>query len=409
MSDGPRLVPSGKDPLPPNIVNGKTLLTAVGKLIPHPKNPRQGDVGAIAESIAVNGFYGSLVVQKSTSHVCAGNHRLLAAVQLGYEKVPVTWIDVDDETAERILLVDNRSNELASNDPTALAELLTELAGSQGLEGTGYDGDDLDELLADLADPPQHDHVPEKPETPKSKPGEVYDLGPHRLMCGDATSPEDVAKLLAGNAPTLMVTDPPYGVDYDPAWRQRAAEEGKLAYAARRVGEVANDERSDWTEAYELSPAHVAYVWHADVWSAVVSAGLEDAGFTVRSQIIWAKPHFPISRGHYHWQHEPCWYAVKKGETGHWIGDRKQTTLWNITLDKNVDGGHSTQKPVECMGRPMRNHSGDVYDPFVGSGTTMVAAESYGRRCYAMEIDPGYCDVVRRRYAGLVGNEEYLP
>jgi DNA modification methylase len=120
---------------------------------------------------------------------------------------------------------------------------------------------------------------------------------------------------------------------------------------------------------------------------------------------MWAKSNFPISRGHYHWRHEACWYAVRGDATAGWIGDHSQTTLWEIDLDRNVEGGHSTQKPVECMRRPIRNHSGDVYDPFVGSGTTIVAAEREGRGCYALDIDPGYCDVSVRRWERVSGRQ----
>jgi len=128
---------------------------------------------------------------------------------------------------------------------------------------------------------------------------------------------------------------------------------------------------------------------------------LQQAGYEIRNQIIWRKPHFPISRGHYTYQHEPCWYGVKKGRTAHWVGDHNASTVWEIALDKNVEGGHSTQKPLECMARPIRNHEGDVYEPFVGSGTTMVAAEQAGRACYGMEIEPKYIAVTLERLAGM--------
>ena len=143
------------------------------------------------------------------------------------------------------------------------------------------------------------------------------------------------------------------------------------------------------------------YCWHADRHASEVQRSLEAAGFEIRCQIVWAKPRFAISRGHYNWQHEPCWYAVRQGKTAHWIGDHSQTTLWSIALDVNVEGGHSTQKPLECMARPIRNHEGDVYDPFLGSGTTMVAAEQLGRLCYGMEIEPKYIAVALERLAGM--------
>ena len=224
----------------------------------------------------------------------------------------------------------------------------------------------------------------------------------HFLKCGDATNAADVEALLQGAVPELTITDPPYGVAYDPAWRNEAAKKGQLAYSARRVGEVMNDDRVDWSEAWMLAPGDVLYAWSPPGENFIDSGStVQAAGYSIRSQIIWRKPHFPISRGHYTYQHEPCWYGVKQGATSHWIGEKNASTVWEIALDKNIAGGHSTQKPLECMARPIRNHAGDVYDPFIGSGTTMVVAEQLGRRCYAMEIQPKYCAVVLERLTSL--------
>jgi DNA modification methylase len=155
-------------------------------------------------------------------------------------------------------------------------------------------------------------------------------------------------------------------------------------------------------------PGDVMYCWHADRHASKVQGNLEDAGFEVRCQIIWSKSNFPISRGHYHWRHEPCWYAVRKGATAGWIGDRKQTTVWEINLDRNVEGGHGTQKPLECMERPIINHEGDVYEPFCGSGTTLIAAERQRRRCYAVELSPAYVAVTLQRWADMTGQTPRL-
>lgn len=380
-------------------------------LKPHPKNPRKGDTSAIGALIMENGFFGAVVAQRSTGHILVGNHRYLAFKEQGAEVIPTIWVDVDDERALKILLSDNRASDLGGYDDAALAELLQSLNG--GLVATGYDQSALDSLLADIAK-----HNPEKDAAPKidqaaelratwgTEPGQLWEIGKHRLLVGDATCEADVARLLGGEKPNLMVTDPPYGVEYDPNWRNEAAEKGQLAYADRRIGNVPNDGRADWREAWALSPSDVAYTW-SPAGSTFNShcAALNGAGFEQRITIIWAKPHFPISRGHYTVRHEPCIYAVRKGATALWIGDSKQSTLWDIALDKNVAGGHSTQKPLECMARPIRNHSGDVYDPFGGSGTTMVAAENLGRRCWMMEIDPGYCAVIleRMKDIGLEG------
>jgi DNA modification methylase len=197
-----------------------------------------------------------------------------------------------------------------------------------------------------------------------------------------------------------MVTDPPYGVEYDPNWRNEADRANGEKIGAHATGRVENDDRADWSEAWGLFPGDVAYVWHGGRYASAVQNSLESAGFDIRCQIIWAKSRFAISRGHYHWQHEPCWYAVRRGSKGHWTGDRSQSTLWQIEHNKS-ETGHGTQKPVEAMRRPMLNNSSAgqaVYDPFMGSGTSIIAAETTGRVCYGIEIEPKYVDVAIQRW-----------
>ena len=195
------------------------------------------------------------------------------------------------------------------------------------------------------------------------------------------------------------------------------------------MGRVANDDRADWREAWALFPGDVAYVWHGGKRAAEAQASLEATGLEIVSQIIWAKDRLALSRGDYHWQHEPCWYAVRAGRTHQWVGERDKTTLWRIAsndgriyprprrqettlweIDARDDSGHGhgTQKPVECMRRPIENNSvigQSVYDPFVGSGTTIIAAEIMGRVCHALELDPVYCDVAVTRWENFTGNK----
>ncbi len=214
-------------------------------------------------------------------------------------------------------------------------------------------------------------------------------------------------RLLGGSIPFLMVTDPPYGVNYDPEWRNQAG-----LCETERTGTVTNDDRVDWTAAYQLFPGTVAYVWHAGRYAAEFTTHLHHVGLQIRAQIIWRKPRFAISRGAYHWAHEPCWYSVREGSSSKWCGDRSQSTVWDIEACADDEATrHGTQKPVECMGRPIRNHGtreDSVYDPFVGSGTTLIAAERLQRTCFAMELDPGYVDVVVRRWEKATGEQAVL-
>ena len=235
-----------------------------------------------------------------------------------------------------------------------------------------------------------------------TEPGQLWLLGRHRLLCGDATNGEDVSRLLGSHVPALMVTDPPYGVNYDPAWRGEALDQN-----VNRPSAVLNDDRADWREAWELFPGTTAYEWHAGLFGSVVQQSLESVGFNVRSQIIWAKNRFALSRGNYHWQHEPCWYAVRQGCSSGFVGGRDQSTLWEISAsNQDADTVHSTQKPLECMERPIRNSSnpGDwVYDPFVGSGTTIIAAERSKRRCMGLELSPEHVAVCLQLFEDATG------
>ena len=374
---------------------------------PYANNPRQNDdaVEAVAESIRRFGFRQPIVVD-ADGVIVAGHTRFRAAQRLGLATVPVhVATDLTPDEVRAYRLADNKTAELASWDDAMLSIELDALRGA-GIDWTllGFDEEELAKLLAPagtegLTDP---DAVPEKPADPITKPGDLWLLGKHRLLCGDSTSATDVARLLDGAVPALMVTDPPYGVEYDPEWRMDAGLTGNTA----RMGKVMNDDRADWTEAWKLFPGDVAYVYHAGVFASTVQQSLERAGFAIRAQIIWAKDRLALSRGDYHWQHEPCWYAVREGGKGHRTDDRTQTTLWSIPARDDAGHGHGTQKPVECMERPVRNHLADtVYEPFAGSGTTVIACERTGRTCMAMELDPGYCDVVVRRWEDFTGRK----
>ena len=385
---------------------------SLNALKPYEGNPRRipkSAVDAVAASIRQYGFRQPIVVDPD-GVIIVGHTRLQAARKLGLESVPVHVADLTPEQARAYRLADNRAGEFSAWDDEVLTAELAALADSMDAdlaalsEITAFDALELDRLLGPSPGQVDPDDVPEPP-NPITKSGDLWALGKHRLMCGDCTKAEDVDRLLDGKlSPSLMVTDPPYGVDYDPTWRDGVGGifgDGK----PKMRGKVHNDDRADWREAWALFPGQVAYVWHGGLHAVTVAESLIACGFAIRSQIIWRKQHLVISRGHYHGQHEPCWYAVRKGAKACWRGDRKETTIWDVRNLNPAGGeksepktGHGTQKPVECMERPIHNHEGDVYDPFLGSGTTLIAAERQNRACYAMEIEPRYVDMAVARW-----------
>ena len=283
------------------------------------------------------------------------------------------------------------------------------------LTSTGFTDKQLSNLLAQSrarkAGKADEDEAAEV-EDSKVRPGDLWQCGVHRLLCGDATELEHVRRLLNQAKPHLMVTDPPYGVSYNANWRQEAPDGPRFESSAgrRSVSQVPNDHNADWSKVWSHFRGEVIYVWCASLKLVEVAQSLP-AEFKIRSLIIGRKVNAVISRGHYHWQHETCWYAVRDGGKSHWAGSRKETTVWDIKPrntgkrdDQSTD--HSTQKPVECMRRPIENNSaaGDgVYDPFLGSGTTMIACEQTGRICYGLEIEPAYVAMAVERWQAFTG------
>jgi hypothetical protein len=373
----------------------------------HPKEQQDALAGVLSEV----GWVQDIIVNRRTGHVVDGHLRISLALREAARSVPVVYVDLDPAEEALILATLDPLAAMATTDEAKLAELLADitLPDEAELEGLAALLASLgpDEPMAGLTDP---DDTPDPAEDPYVKAGDLWALGDHRLLCGDATSPDDVARVLGGERPEIAILDVPYAVGYDPSWRRDLA-----PGAHYRLGQVANDDRADWREAFALLPGDVAYVWHGGLHAAVVAQGLEAAGFEIRSQIIWAKQSLVLSRGAYHWQHEPAWFAVRKGATAHWIGDRKQSTLWEIPSVHRTAGtsddaitNHGTQKPIESALRPLRNHAGDVADFFVGSGTTLIAAEQLGRRCFAMEIDPVYVQMAIERWQNFTGRQAVL-
>ena len=374
----------------------QSRMTALSKLTPYRKNPRiipDKAVKAVAASLKRFGWKQAIVADPK-GVIVAGETRYKAAVSLGWTAAPVVTIPARQARAFRV--IDNRTSELTSWNTDLLPDAL---AGLSDLDIFSFD----DVLpLAATAGQTDPDDIPAKPKNPVSRTGDLWVLGKHLLMCGDSTDSKTVSRLLAGAvAPDLMVTDPPYGVNYDSMWRYKIGKNTK----GGSYGKSANDNQSDWQAAYALFPGRIAYVWMGSLGLPVAAHGLTDCGFILRSLIIWDKGRIVFGRGHYHWRHETCWYAVKKGSQANWNGDRSASTVWEIPKTQKSETGHSAQKPVECMQRAIHNHKGDVYDPFVGSGTTIIAGEQEGRRVYAIEIDPRYIDVAVTRWEDFTGRK----
>ena len=387
------------DRFPPSLI---PLLVDVASLQADPANARrhpERNLDAIRASLRRFGQQKPIVVDAS-GVVIAGSGTLEAARLEGWPEIAAVRSALLGPDRTAFGIADNRTAELAVWDEVALSALLASLGEDlEALGATGFSEDEIEEMtrVEPKGDP---EKIPEPPAVARAQRGDLIGLGEHRLLCGDSTDPADVARLLKGETPLLMVTDPPYGVEYDPSWRGRAG----MNLNPKKLGKVTNDDRADWTETWALFPGEVAYVYHAGVNAGLVQASLEAAGFEIRAQIVWAKDRMALSRGDYHWQHEPCWYAVKRGGKGHRTDDRTQSTLWQIPARDDDGHGHGTQKPVECMERPLRNHEGDaVFEPFAGSGTTLIAAERLGRRCFAMEIEPRYVDVIVQRWQEFTG------
>lgn len=429
----------------------------IEELTPYANNARthsSAQVDEIVRSMREFGWTNPVLLDENGT-IIAGHGRVLAATRiyargetiLDAERnaVPegcapcIVLSGLTDAQRRAYILADNKLALNAGWDEELLRmELQTLHDFDFDLSLLGFDFDELDKLLPGrlgLTDP---DEIPSVDDTnPVSQLGDIWLLGRHRIMCGDCTVPEMVRVLLDERCPKLMVTDPPYGVNYDASWRMKAG----IGTKTSAHGRVLNDDRADWADAWALFPGDVAYVWHAGNKTHVVAESLERCGFCLRSQIIWAKNNLVIGRGDYHPQHEPCWYAVRKGKAGSFRGGRKQRTLWkqakellredeivfvrledavvfaisgdestiwDIPKPKKSETGHSTQKPVECMARPIRNNSTQgeiVYDPFCGSGTTIIAAEQTGRICYTMELNPLYVDIAVLRWQQFTGEK----
>lgn len=383
----------------------KVSIKPLKDLIPYARNSRKhsnAQIDQIAASMREWGWTNPVLVDENNT-ILAGHGRVMAAQKLGIENCPVIiaagW---SDDKKRAYVIADNKISENSSWDEDLLKIEIDDLGGFD-VSLLGFSDKEITQLLQNVQSVDGEDDVPEISDKVASSMGQVWLMGNHKIMCGDSTNADDVRRLLSNVRPTLMVTDPPYGVEYDASWRNKLNKRSDTAN-----GKVLNDDQADWSAAYRLFEGDVGYIWHATSFQHVVYKGIIESGFEVRANIVWVKNKLTISRGHYHYQHEPCFYICRKGKSANWMGDRKQSTVWNIDKNKKSETGHSTQKPVECMRRPIVNNSSPgqvVYEPFSGSGTTIIAAELTGRSCYAIELNPDYVDVAVKRWQTLTGGE----
>jgi len=385
---------------------------AVEALIPYAKNSRthsDAQVAQIAASIKEFGWTNPILID-GTKGIIAGHGRLMAARKLGYDKVPVIQLKDMTESQKKAYVI--ADNQLAMNAGWDIDLLKIEVADLQedgfDLELLGFDNKMLDSLLEPEVKDGLTDEnaVPELPKEPKTKLGDIYILGEHRLMCGDSTSIEAVEKLTDGLV-DILVTDPPYNVNYEGATKDKL--------------KIMNDSMDDEQFRQFLRDAFVAadavmkqgavyYIWHADSEGYNFRGACRDAGWKVRQTLIWAKDSMVMGRQDYHWKHEPCLYGWKEGAAHLWAADRKQTTIIECTKPR-VNDIHPTMKPVELMEYQILNNTKGqdvVLDLFGGSGSTLIACEKTGRKARLMELDPKYCDVIVKRWEEFTGKTAEL-
>lgn len=372
-------------------------------IVPYAANAKKRDkrqINNVAESIKQYGFVQPIVIDRD-GVIVIGHCRAMAAKKLGMEEVPCVCVDdLTPEQVNALRLVDNKSNE-SDWDFDLLADELP------GLDLSAFDFDWG--LPEDTTDEVTEDEAPEVDEEsePITKLGDIWQLGRHRLMCGDSTSVECVQKLMGGAQADLLLTDPPYGVDYT----------GKTKDALK----IENDAKSDdefiafLQAAFEaansvMKPGAVFYIWHADSKAYVFRMACQMTGWEVRQVLIWVKNAMVMGRQDYQWKHEPCLYGWKAGAGHLWASDRKQTTV--LEFDRpTANKEHPTMKPVALFDYQIKNNTKGVdivLDLFAGSGTTVAACEQNGRNAYVMEFDPKYCDVIVKRWENLTGKKAVL-
>jgi DNA modification methylase len=383
----------------------------VDKLVPADYNPRKdlkpGDpeYEKLKRSIVEFGYVEPVIWNKTTGHVVGGHQRLKVLIDTGVTEVECVVVEMSEEKEKALNVALNKIN--GEWDKDKLALLITDLQGAEfDVSLTGFDAVEIDKLLNSgigvEEDGFDIDGELEKPTF--SKLGDVWTLGRHKVICGDSTKPETYAALMGGKQANLILTDPPYGIDY----------------AKGTAGKIKNDKFDSDEGFYNflhdafsamvafLATDGAAYVFHADSKGLPFRRAFDDAGFKLSGCCIWAKNTFTLGRSDYQWCHEPCLYGWKKSGKHNWYGDRKQSTIWNFDKPSRSEK-HPTMKPVPLLAVPMKNSTqtnGVVLDPFGGSGSTLICAEQLGREACLIELDEKFVDVIVNRYIETVGSAD---
>jgi len=382
----------------------------IGKLVPYARNARthsKEQILQLRSSLREFGFVNPVIVDKDFN-IIAGHGRIMAAKEEGMTEVPCVFVEHLTEAQKKAyILADNRLALSAGWDEELLAlefADLKDLGFDLGL--TGFDEKELEKLFSVGVDEAAEDEFDVDGELEKpafSKPGDIWTLGNHRVICGDSTKPETYAALMQGKQANLIVTDPPYGIDYQGT-----------------AGKIKNDKFDSDENFYKflfdsfqnmcaaLATDGAAYVFHADSKGLVFRKAFDDAGFKLSGCCIWAKNTFTLGRSDYQWCHEPCLYGWKKTGKHNWYGDRKQSTIWNCDKPSRSEK-HPTMKPIPLLAIPIQNSTqtnGIVLEPFGGSGSTLICCEQLGRVCFAVELDEKFVDVIVNRFIETVGSAD---
>ena len=423
-----------KGPLAKALADGVEVWCAHDRLVPlddlkpNPRNPNEhpeGQLALLAKNIRYFGWRHCITVSKRSGFIVAGHGRLQAAQRLGVRLAPVDYQDfASDDEELAVLIADNRLSELSETNESGLQALLTSLDGKLDIELTGFDAGALD-VLFDREDPTHEngDDVPLPPVHPITKLGDHYELGAHRLLCGDSTNVEDVRRVMNGERAILFATDPPYLVGYDGANHpgERASKNKDCSETYGVTWDEADEARN--CDLYDrfikvaieaaIDPHAAWYCWHASRRQRMVEEAWEKNGAFVHQQIIWTKVNRPIlTRSWYMWAHEPCFMGWIKGNKPPRESSDYEKSVWEIEgLNNDERPDHPTPKPLECFAIPMRQHTkkgGLCYEPFMGSGSQLIVGEQLGRRVYGLEISPAYCDVIVRRWLSLGENRRVI-